>query len=186
MPITKIPVADTTTKDGITSLYTVDGHATVFTMHADFLNIQTETAFMLVNLSDTSNWKHTNTGHIYVLYMHLAVDPNSTYLGNIECGFLTNVDGDNGDFNRFVEIDMHRKSDVLVESFFFGGGGFDCETDHHFGPITANSTLFQTDVNLTGPNASTTPSGNGDLCLVVGRDAGTVDVAITVGYQTVA
>jgi len=180
------PSGDTTTKDGITSQFVVQGHATTFTIHADFLNIQTETAFMLVNLSDTTNWKHTNTGHIFVMYMHVSVDPDSSYLGNVECGFLTNVDGTDGDFNRFVEMDMHRKSDVLISSFYFSDGGFDCETDHHFGPITANSTLFQTDVNLTGPNASTTPSGNGDLCLVIGRDAGTVDVAITVGYQTAA
>ncbi len=180
------PSGDTVTKDSITSQYVVQGHATTFTMHADFLNIQTETAFMLVNLSDTTNWKHTLTGHLYVLYLHIGVDPDSNYLGNVECGFLTNVDGTDGDFNRFIEVDMHRKSDVLVANFYFGDGGFDCETDHHFGPITANTTLLQTDVNLTGPNASTTPAGDGDLCMVVGRSAGTVDVAVTVGYITAA
>jgi len=188
MPITLIPSpADTLTKDGRTSLFTLSGHADISTMHIELTNIETQTAIMLVDLSDTTNWKHTNTGHIYVHYIGLEADPDSTFLGVLGVGFLTNVDATNGDFNDMFSIEMAKKSDLIIAAFNFGGFGFECETAHHFGPITANSTLFQTDVNLLGPDGNTSfPSGNGDLVMIIDRSAGQVNVSATVGYETVA
>lgn len=64
--------------------------------------------------------------------------------------------------------------------------GMDLETNHWFGPTTADSTLFQTDVNLLGPDGNISfPSGAGDLVVIVERTAGAVDVSITLGYETV-
>jgi len=48
--------------------------------------------------------------------------------------------------------------------------------------------LFQTDVNLGGPDDPATityPSGDGDLVLLVDRTAGSVSVSVTIIYETV-
>lgn len=179
------PSGDTITKDGRTSQYVVPGFADIDTVHGDFPGISADTGLMLVDLSNTTQWPHTNTGHVHLYYLALEIDPDTNYRGNIEIGFLTNVDATNGDFNGIFEIDMTQKSDTLVEHYDFAGHGFDCETTHHFGQITANSTLFQTDVNLLGPDGDTDhPSGDGDVCILVTRTAGTVGITVTLGYET--
>ncbi len=181
------PGATLITKDGRTSQYVASGFTETTTIHADFQAIATQTAFMLIDLSDTTNWAHTETGHINLEYLIIEIDPDASYLGEIKLGFLTNVNGTDGDFNQILDIDMVKKSDLLVEVINFDSHGFDCEITHHFGPITANSTLFQTDVNLKGPDGATSyPSGDGDLVMLVERSAGEVDISITLGYEAVA
>ncbi len=167
------------------STYVIDGFADSQTVHLDSGSVELQKAFMLVDISDTTNWKHTNTDHIIIRNILIQVDPDATFLGEVNIGFLTNVDGDNGDFNTIVDIDLAKKSDLIVENLKFAGG-FHCQSSSHFGPIDANSTLFQTDVNLAGPNGATSfPSGNGDLVMVIERSAGAVDVSITLIYETV-
>ncbi len=179
------PSGDLITKDDRTSQFVVFGFTDTYVVHLDAQNIQTQTAFMLIDLSDTTNWPHTNTGHINLEYVILEVDPDDSFFGEIKFGFLTNVDGDNGDFNQVLDIDMVRKSDLLVEVIDFGSHGLDLETTHWFGPTTANSLLFQTDVNLLGPDGTTAfLSGAGDLVMIIERSAGAVDVSLTVGYET--
>ena len=181
------PGGDTITKDGRTSQYVAAGFTETTTIHLDAQAIAAQTAFMLIDLSDTTNWPHSLTGHINIEYIVLEVDPDASYLGEVKLGFLSNVDATNGDFNQILDMDMAKKSDFLVEIVDFGSHGLDCETSHHFGPITADSILFQTDVNLAGPSGATSyPSGDGDLVMLVERSAGTVDVSITLGYEAVA
>lgn len=182
------PVGDIILKDGRRSQSVVSGFTDTDTVHLDTGSVATQTAFMLIDLSDTSNWAHSKTGHINLEYILIEVDPDTNYLGEIKIGFLSNVDGSNGDFNQIIDIDMVKKSDLLVENFEFGGHGFDLELGHHFGPVLANSTLFQTDVDLGGPDDPSTltyPSGDGDLILLVERDTGGVDVSITLGYEAI-
>jgi len=177
---------DTTTRHDRTSQYIVQGFADTQTVHLDTGEVSAQTAFMLIDISDTTNWKHTNTDHIVIRDIVLQIDPDSTFLGEANIGFLTNVDATNGDFNQILDIDMAKKSDSVIESLEFSGG-FHCQSSTHFGPISANSTLFQTDVNLAGPDGNTSfPSGDGDLVLIVERSAGAVDVSITIVYETVA
>ena len=54
-----------------------------------------------------------------------------------------------------------------------------------FGPISANNALFQTDVNLFGPDGTVAfPSGDGDLVLLVDWTAGTINVSCSIDYET--
>jgi hypothetical protein len=178
---------DLITKDGRISQSVVMGFTNTFSVHIDVQNISAQTAFMLIDLSDTTNWPHTETGHVNLEYIVLEVDPDASYLGEVKLGFLTNVDGTNGDFNQVFDVDMAKKSDLLVETINFGSHGMDLEITHWFGPTIANSTLFQTDVNLLGPDGATSyPSGDGDLVMLVERSAGTVDISVTMGYEAVA
>ena len=180
---------DTITKDGRTSQFVASGFTNTFTVHLDTGSVATQTAFMLIDLSDTTNWPHTNTSHINLEYIVIEADPDATYLGEIKIGFLSSVDATDGDFNQIIDLDMAKKSDLVIENLNFGSHGFHLEVASHFGPIIANSTLFQTDVNLGGPDdpaTGTYPSGAGDLVMLVERSAGAVDVSITLGYETAA
>jgi len=173
----------TRTFEGVTSIFVTPAPADIELIHLDSEDIDAETSFMLVDLSDTTNWPHTNTGHIDILYILITVAPDATYAGDIQLGFLTNVDAENGDFNGIYEIHLDKKTGPIISNAVFPFAAASMETDHYFGPIKANSTLFQTDVNLQGPSGDTSfPSGNGDLVMIVGRTAGEASVGITVGY----
>ena len=185
------PSGDLITKDGRTSQYVASGYTETETIHLDVGTASTLIAYMLIDISDTSNWKHINTGHINLEYIIIEVDPTANFLGEVKIGFLENVDADNGDFYNVLDIDMKRKSDILVENLNFGSHGLDCESNHHFGPITVDSTLFRTSgANLGGPDAPGTPtypSGAGDLVMIIDGDGtNIVDVSITIGYETAA
>lgn len=181
---------NTVTIDGRKSQYTVSGFSDAVSMHLDIATNSTLIAVMLVDISDTTNWKHTNTGEIVIDYIVIEVDPSANFLGEVKIGYLTNVDGTNGDFNQILDIDMARKADLFAETVEFGSHGIHCSDTRHFGPIIANSTLFQTDVNLGGPDDPATltyPSGNGDLVMIIDGDGtNSVDVSLTIGYETVA
>jgi len=185
--LTSLGSITTVTNEGVTSLSTVPGNFDVEVVHLDAEDVVLTEGFMLIDLSDTTNWPHTNTGHIDLLFMILTTDPTNTFSGDIAIGFLTNVDGDNGDFNEIFEIHMEKKPEPDIFNINYGAFGIALETDHVFGPITANDTTWQTDVNLQGPDGATSfPSGNGDMVMLVTRGAGDVSVSITVGYRTIA
>lgn len=181
------PSGDLITKDGRTSQYTATGFTDTDIVHFDIQNVQTQTAYMLIDLSDTTNWPHTDTGHTNVEYIILEIDPDPTsYLGEIKLGFLSDVDSDNGNFHQIIDIDMRRKAELLVEVIDFGSHGLDLRENHWFGPTISDSALFQTDVGLVGPDGNSFFSGAGDFAMIIEASAGAVDVSITLGYETVA
>lgn len=187
LPVQAEGPGDIATRHGRKSIYTIDGFAETSTVHMDTGSVAAQTAFMIVDISDTTNWAHSNTDHIIIRHILIEVDPDANYLGEIKVGFLSNVDGTNGDFNQIIDFDMAKKSDLAIEDLTFIGG-FHCQASTHFGPKITNSTLFQTDVNLGGPDDPSTgtyPSGNGDLVTLVEVAAGTADVSITLIYETV-
>ena len=181
------PSGDLVTVDGRTSQYTASGFTESFVVHLDTGSVAAETAFMLIDLSDTTNWPHTETGHIHVSYIILMVSPDASFLGDVRFGVLSSVDATNGDFHDFLNYDFSKKSDMQAASVIFGSNGLHLEGANYFGPVATDSTLFQTDVNLAGPDGTTAyPSGDGDLVMKIGRTAGTVSVSVTIGYETLA
>jgi len=187
MPITRSPQPDTITRHGRTSAYQVGGFSDTQTMHFDTGEVATETAFMLIDISDTTLWKHKNTDHVILDNILIQADPDSTYLGEIKLGFLTEVGATSGVLNQIIDIDLRKKSDLIIEEVELGTHGFHCQNTTHFGPLLA-STLFQTDVNLAGPDDPGDldhPSGNGDIVMIVTRSQGAIDVSVTLVYETV-
>ncbi len=178
---------DVLTRHERTSQYTIGGFSDTQTVHLDTATDSTLIAYMLVDISDTSAWKHTNTDHIIIDHILIEVDPDASWVGEVKIGFLSNVDGTDGDFNQIIDVDMRRKTALLVEDITFGGG-FHCQASTHFGPIIADSTLFQTDADLIGPpgGVAAYPSGNGDLVMIIDGDGTNfVDISITLIYETV-
>lgn len=182
------------TVNGKTSQFVAMGFTDTDSIHLDVVITTDPIAFMLVDLSNTAVWPHTNTDHVVLEYIILEVDPGSTFSGEVKIGYLKNVDADNGDIVTLVDIDMKRQSAVLLAPIDFGSHGIHCDDAHHFGPTDTNNTLFQTDAGalLGGPNDPGTgayASGAGDLVLLVtGASTGntSVDVSVTLGYETVA
>lgn len=171
-----------TTLEGVTSIATVPGKADVEVVHID-VDVDTTTAFMIVDLSDTTNWPHTKTGHLDIAHFLINIDPATNFAGDIELGFLTDVNATNGDFHGIMEFHLDKKTEPFTFGLNFGAFGMDLELDHWFGPTTSNSTLFQTDVNLAGPDGNASfPSGAGDLVMIVTVSATTVAVGLTIGY----
>lgn len=172
---------------GMSSLKVVPGlhHSFHVSMHTG--TTAADKMFMLVDLSDTTNWPHTDTGSIDVGYVHVAIACDNAFTGEIVLGFLSDVDDTNGDFNHIICWSFTLKNDThVVDSSTFGSlGHFECSVDNFFGEVTANSTLLQTDVSLTGPDGNTSyPSGNGDLVLFCDVPAGNVEVAVNITYHT--
>ena len=75
---------------------------------------------MVIDLSDSTNWPHTKTGHIDIVYIVVNVNPTATFEGDIQLGFLDNVDGTDGDFNGIMEIYMDKKQDSITQMMNFG------------------------------------------------------------------
>lgn len=176
----------TETSEGQVSAHTIPGHVDIEVVHIDVEVTGTATTgFMVIDLSDTTNWPHSSTGHIDIVYIIINVNPTATFSGDISLGFLSNVDETNGDFNGIMEIHMDKKQDSVTQMMNFGAFEMSLELAHWFGPITANDTLWQTDVSLQGPDgASSYPSGAGDLVLHVVATTSDVAVGLTIGYRT--
>lgn len=177
-------VVTTETLEGETPAHFVPRHVDIEVVHID-IDVSANADFMVIDLSDTTAWPHTSTGHIDIAYILINVNPDTSFSGDIELGFLTNVDGTDGDFNPIFEIHMDKKQDSVTQMMNFGAFEMSLESSHWYGTITANDTAFQTDVTLTGPAGASHNSGNGDLVMrLAGITAGTVAVGLTIGYRT--
>ena len=174
----------TSLSEGEVSAHFIPGHVDIEVIHLDFENLSASQDFMLIDLSDTTNWPHTTTGHIDIAHILINIAPSTSFAGDLEIGFLTNVDATNGDFNGVIELHMDQKVDPFTFAQNYGAFEMSMETAHFFGPVDANDTAFQTDVSITGPDGNTFPSGNGDLVLRITRTAGNVSGSITLGYRT--
>jgi len=169
----------TDTIEGETSAHFVPGHVDIEVIHLD-ADVSASQDFMLVDLSDVAAWPHTATGHIDIAYIIINVNPTGTFLGDIELGFLTNVDATDGDFNPIMEIHMDKKQDSIFEMMNFGAFEMSLEAAHYFGETIKDDVAFQTDVALASPSGSAlySFSGNGDLVMRITVGGVTVKLSL--------
>lgn len=180
--------ADTVDHEGQKSVRVALGHKPVFGVHLSVQNASGTVGYMLIDLSDTTNWPHTNTDHIILEKIVIQTSQTSSpaFVGDIQFGFLSGVDATNGDFNQIGVLHGDRTTAVGSGQFDFSLFGMDLEADGWFGPVTADDTTWQTDTNLLGPNGATTfPAGNGDFVMKLVSSAGNIDIGVTVIYTTV-
>ncbi len=179
---------DNISYEGDNCLPTVICHKEVFHIHLDAQAISADQGFMLIDLSDTSNWPHTNTGHIVLeqIIVNSSISSTPPFVGEIEFGFLSDVNDTNGDLNVIGKFHLDRGNIGPGGPFDFSIYGMDLELDKWFGPKNANDVTWQTDVNLDGPDGATSyPSGDGDFVMhIVNITGGTIDVGVTVFYTT--
>jgi hypothetical protein len=155
------------------------------------------TGYVLVDLSDTTNFKHIPTGEIHVLGMSVSTERAATGVYDLHLGVIIRVDATNADTKWFEIVRLETGTDRVVQFYDYTLGGRNPEgvnlrvTSGATARFLSNqgltnSTVFQTDVNLTSPVGSTTPSGLGDLVLYAEEvsGTGTVDFNITLFYET--
>lgn len=171
--------------DSIKSLAVVPG-----SHHTDRIgfvgtNITAKTGIMLVDLSDTTNWPHSNTGEVDLEHLLIEINPTSAYRGTIYFGFLDNVDGTNGDLHAVYSFGFAGRADPETIIIDLSTAWLHMSLEHFFGPAITDDITFQTDVNLIGPDGATSyPSGDGDVVMLVDRTAGAVDVSVSMAYHT--
>jgi hypothetical protein len=177
---------DVISVEGQNSLRVVQGLPDEFSITLDAENLTATTGLMLIDLSDTTNWPHTETDHIIIKWVNININPSSNFEGDVELGFLQNVDADNGDFHVLKTWHFERASDSLVDFFNLEQSHLEANVNRHFGPVVANDTTWQTDVNLQGPDGDVSyPSGNGDVTVKAIINGGSVDIGIAMGYITI-
>jgi len=145
--------------------------------------------FILVDISDTTNYPHTNTNYAHIEYLRIEVDSDVNGAYEIEVGFLDDVDATDGNFYSVSNANGSKKAGNSKEIIYpFYPNGPRCTTGSiATSDASLNDTAFQTDVNLASTldtGTANTPSGNGDLVVRITRNAGTIVVAIDASYHT--
>ncbi len=169
------------------SLCVRPGSSTTSIIHIDAQNITATEGFMLVDLSDTTNWPHSNTGHIDLVFLAINVNPSTAFRGDVEIGFLSSVDADNGDFNVIDSFHFQQQGSALNGVIDHTWHHVALETTSWFGPTEADDVTWRTGLSIQGPDGATSyPSGDGDMVMKITLTAGNVDVGITIVYDTEA
>jgi len=167
--------------------------------------VAASTAYMLVDLSDTTNYPHVRTTELHLLWLSLNAEKASDGIYDIWVGAITEVDATNrtADWLHVFHLQHHNNSTDSTDRFaqvvdFTGGGGMEQGINCNItgGALThvvtnqqqAGNTNWQTDVGLASPVAAaggaTGKPGPGDLVVWVEEvsGTGTIDFSITAHY----
>jgi hypothetical protein len=172
--------------------------ATLSQMAAD---IQANEGFVAIDLSDTTNFGHTETGCIRLLGFHLHIETTGDATGFIKIGVVLEVDASNGTVHYPWVYGLNTEDNSTDGSdqrdLWEKAWGVDLRVDTSVGSeklyhvITSEqdtgTTTWQTDVTLDSPRGATTVApAAGDLVVFVDRDAGNIRFCLTCYYETEA
>jgi hypothetical protein len=152
--------------------------------------------FILIDISNTfdsgsstSTYPHLSTNYIHIEWVDVQVDAGGGSAYKLSLGFLENVDASNGDRTVFQHISGAQQTGTNKELFFpFYPNGIECRAQgiaSH--DVSIDDTDYQTDVNLKSTldvDNATVPAGSGDIIMEFERSAGTIDIAIDIGYHS--
>lgn len=171
-----------------------------FYLYAD-ASITASTYYIVVDMSDTTNFPHSDTGawKLHDINGEVCVLDSNTTEWNIRLGIVTRVDATNGDVWWFhgIRVDASAPCDPagaskkpLFPEDRYLSGELDGATPKYFGGTSKsiNSTNWQSDVNLTTFMGQSQPPAVGDLVVeaieVDGTPEGTLDFRIGIAYTT--
>jgi len=150
-------------------------------------NINAKTGFVLIDLSDATNYPHTNTGEIHVDWVSITIHGDSTSTGDIHVGFISAIDADKATMHSIASLQISKLESITSIHRLFAPSAIRCKLGAHLAGGTAlhtDDTTFQNDTALTGTFGTPNPAV-GDLVLLIDRTAGTFEhVHIAVGYHT--
>lgn len=168
------------------------------TLHKAGLTV--DEAFNLIDLSDTTNFPHTETGKIRLYALDILIEKtaaDSTCV--LYIGMITEVDATNGTaewlwvISAMTALDGTDSTDYRHYRFVYPDGldlEVDSANDKMANALTNSSlsdTTWQTDVDLDSPAGDTTsPPGDGDLVMWFDVTAGTITITVTAAYVTEA
>ena len=152
-------------------------------------DVSTTTDFIVIDISDTTNYPHVSTSYIHTENMFFNVDATSDADYTIDLGWLENVDGTNGDFYSVYSFGGTKKTgnSASISINHAPNSPRLISTKVLVSNKSLNDTAFQTDVNLgstIAPGTANVPSGSGDMVVRVTINAGSIGLTIGIGYHT--
>lgn len=177
------------------------GHGDTFWAVLEKPDLAADEGFILVDLSDTTNFPHSETGKIRVYAIDVNIERGENAASGeyiVYIGVITEVDDTNGSTSWFIilheETDSESTDNAARDHFrYHWPEGLDLEivSDAPAWGISnvghSGDTTWQTDVSLDSPvGDASSPSGQGDLCMYVDETGGTgsISIAVTVQYIT--
>lgn len=151
-------------------------------------NVTASTPYVLIDLSDTTNFPHEFTTELILKGLRVHAEPQSSGVYDLWFGVVTELDATNGTAEWLEVIHLEGVSGVFAQSIPFDSlplGVASQTLEHVLTNVSqAGHTNWQNDVYLTSPGGSAIPEV-GDLVLWIEEvsDAGGVDVAIGVDYD---
>lgn len=145
--------------------------------------------FIILDISDTTNYPHDDTGYIHIEYFAITIDAATNAAYTIEFGYLENVDGTDGDFHEVFHFSGTKSTgnQLLVDKSFAPNGPQLTSARAVSSDKSLNDTAFQTDVNLAStldPSTADTPSGDRDMVMRVVLTGGDINVSVNMSYHT--
>lgn len=138
--------------------------------------------YILVDLSDTTNFPHNETGKIHMSYIEIEVDKASNTNASVEIGIITRIDGTDADMEYPIELHFLRNGETRVEKktkyspsqlkFSISGGTMDKTITNS---IENNVAAVNTGVTLDSPRGiSTITPAVGDIIVKYDYSSGGV------------
>ena len=166
--------------------------------------VAASTPYVLVDLSDITNFPHKNTNALHLMGLILHAEKASDGVFDIWVGVVTECDATDGS-TEWVHVyhleasgNATDSTDRFAQLIDFTLGGHDRDgvnllvrggaTPHFASNQTqANNVSWQNDTNRVSPVGTTTKPGVGDLVVWVEEvtDTGTIDFVISAIYEAV-
>ncbi len=150
--------------------------------------VATTTGYVLIDLSDSTNYPHTETGRVDIDWIIVDYLGDNSCVGSIEVGFVASITSSNADWHSLAKAHLDKKETERPIQINFNPQHIVCSTAEHLSGGTMfhnDDTTFQDDTALTATYATATPAV-GDLICKVTLSAGSVGFAISIGYHTQA
>jgi len=156
-------------------------------------NITTSSWAVLIDLSDTVNWPHKNTGAIDLDFVSIQVDKPNATTGSLSVGVVTRVDGTNADITIVRGLSFSNASEnSLIRASNFNPFRVKCDVVNGIMPYFPTNTKLlattevQSDVALDSHRgAATVFPAVGDVLIRFSHTAGTAWVgAVSVFYNS--
>lgn len=148
--------------------------------HFEATNISSTTGYVLIDKSDTTNYPHTHTGCLGLLHYHVVLNPGGNYVGNVQIGFLEDVDTNNGDFYPITTYTMQKQPATEVENVVYDYPVL-LNSDDVITVQSSDDSTWQTDSALSSPNGTSNP-GDGDFVMKVTVSSDDIAVSISSKY----
>ena len=152
-------------------------------------DVTSNTDFILLDISDTTNYPHLYTGAAHVGWITFETDTSSSANYHLQFGFIDNVDGTNGDFHEIHRISATQKDGLSGQYFFpMNPEGIFCKAGKYLSSVNSlNDTSFNTATNMRStinPSTANVKPGNNDLIMRIIVNQGTVNLAFDFNYHS--
>lgn len=141
-----------------------DGHVSLRAQAID-----ETTGFVLIDLSDSTNFPHTNIDHVLITWLSVSINPSTAFRGDVCIGFLSGVGTSNSDLNILQEYHMDQAASNINQFNEYNSSHYSSSSSNSLLDFVEDTGIFTTGGDLARPGNSTTAPQNGDIAILVTR-----------------